>query len=88
MAQGREGRGQRQRRLTSTRGQEARVNQEENKLAGEREQRIRDRAYTIWEAEGSLDGKDLEHWLRAEAEIAAEEQGGSQDKERIVDPDQ
>ena len=57
-------------------------------MAGEREQRIRDRAYTIWEAEGSLDGKDLEHWLRAEAEIAAEEQGGSQDKERIVDPDQ
>ena len=57
-------------------------------MAGEREQRIRDRVYTIWEAEGSLDGKDLEHWLRAEAEIAAEEQGGSQDKERIVDPDQ
>jgi hypothetical protein len=85
MAQGREGRGRRQRRLTSIRGHEARVDQEENKVAGEREQRIRDRAYAIWEAEGYPDGKDLEHWLRAEAEIAAETRGGLEG--RVVDPD-
>jgi hypothetical protein len=34
-----------------------------------REQAIRERAYAIWEEEGRPDGKDLDHWLRAEAEI-------------------
>jgi hypothetical protein len=38
-----------------------------------REHRIRKRAYAILEQEGRPDGKDREHWLRAEAEIAAEE---------------
>ena len=28
------------------------------------------RAYQIWEAEGKPDGKDFEHWLKAEAEVA------------------
>jgi hypothetical protein len=36
-----------------------------------REQAIRERAYQIWEAEGRPDGKDLDHWLRAEAEVVA-----------------
>lgn len=30
------------------------------------------RAFYIWESEGRPDGKALEHWLRAEAECAAE----------------
>jgi Protein of unknown function (DUF2934) len=34
-----------------------------------REQAIRERAYAIWDDEGRPDGKDLDHWLRAEAEI-------------------
>ena len=34
-----------------------------------REQAIRERAYAIWEEEGTPDGKDLDHWLRAAAEI-------------------
>jgi hypothetical protein len=34
-----------------------------------REQAIRERAYAIWEEEGRPDGRDREHWLRAEAEI-------------------
>lgn len=29
------------------------------------------RAYQIWEAEGRLDGRDITHWLKAEAELAA-----------------
>jgi hypothetical protein len=29
------------------------------------------RAYEIWEREGRPHGVDLEHWLRAEAELAA-----------------
>jgi hypothetical protein len=28
------------------------------------------RAYQIWEAEGKPIGKDFDHWLRAEAELA------------------
>jgi hypothetical protein len=36
-----------------------------------REQAVRDRAYQIWEAEGRPDGKELDHWLRAEAEVIA-----------------
>ena len=31
---------------------------------------IRQRAYEIWQAEGQPDGRDLEHWCRAEAETA------------------
>jgi Protein of unknown function (DUF2934) len=31
-----------------------------------------ERAYLIWERTGRPEGKALEHWLRAEAEVAAE----------------
>ena len=30
---------------------------------------IRSRAYEFWQAEGQQPGRDLDHWLRAEAEI-------------------
>ena len=40
-----------------------------------REQAIRERADEIWEQEGRPDGKDLDHWLRAEAEIIAATEG-------------
>ena len=40
-------------------------------MPDEREQAIRERAYAIWEQEGRPDGKDLEHWLRAEAEFTS-----------------
>lgn len=36
----------------------------------QRERPIRERAYEIWEHEGRPSDKDLDHWLRAEAEIA------------------
>ena len=36
----------------------------------ERAEMIRQRAYEIWQAEGQPDGRALEHWCRAEAEIA------------------
>ncbi len=35
------------------------------------EQRIRDRAYEIWQEQGCPDGCDHEHWFMAEQEIAA-----------------
>jgi hypothetical protein len=41
-------------------------------MPDEREQAIRGRAFEIWEQEGRPHGKQLEHWLRAEAEIDAE----------------
>ncbi len=33
---------------------------------------IAKRAYRIWEGEGRPSGRDLDHWLRAEAEVHAE----------------
>lgn len=33
--------------------------------------RIAARAYGLWENEGYVHGRDLDHWLRAEAEIMA-----------------
>src|ERR671928_460646 len=36
----------------------------------ERTEMIRQRAHEIWQAEGQPDGRALEHWCRAEAEIA------------------
>jgi DUF2934 family protein len=43
------------------------------------EHRVRERAYEIWERSGRPEGKSVEHWLRAEAEIAADEQGLEQE---------
>jgi hypothetical protein len=31
---------------------------------------IRERAYVIWEREGRPHGRELEHWLQAESELA------------------
>jgi len=36
-----------------------------------REQAIRERAYATWEEEGRPDGRDLDHWRRAEQEISS-----------------
>ncbi len=36
------------------------------------EQRVRERAYAIWESEGRPQGRHREHWWRAEREILAE----------------
>ena len=35
--------------------------------------RIRERAYQIWLAEGQPHGRDKEHWAQAERELAAAE---------------
>ena len=45
-------------------------------MTAEEEQQIRERAYSIWEREGRPHGRDLDHQLRAEAEIAAERARG------------
>lgn len=39
-------------------------------------ERIAQLAHSYWEAEGRPEGKDLQHWLRAEAELATGERNG------------
>ncbi|HYZ21105.1 MAG TPA: DUF2934 domain-containing protein [Rhodopila sp.] len=43
----------------------------------EREQRVRERAYLLWEAEGKPHGRDVEFWERARELVAMEESAGS-----------
>ncbi|CAO3427269.1 DUF2934 domain-containing protein [Azospirillum doebereinerae] len=42
----------------------------EGLLRGQQNKMIQDRAYEIWEAEGRPDGREQEHWLRAESEVS------------------
>lgn len=42
-----------------------------------REQRVRERAYRLWEADGKPHGRDVEYWQRARELIAIEESAGS-----------
>jgi hypothetical protein len=41
----------------------------------ERVNRIRERAYHLWEADGSPEGREQEYWERAEAMVGKEESG-------------
>lgn len=46
-------------------------------LTPEREHRIRERAYHLWEADGRPHGRDLDYWERARELIGMEENPGS-----------
>ena len=46
----------------------------QNEDAADREQRIRQRAYELWEAEGRQEGRMDEYWTRAEELIQDEAQ--------------
>ncbi|HEV2549235.1 MAG TPA: DUF2934 domain-containing protein [Stellaceae bacterium] len=41
-------------------------------MASDREKRVRERAYQIWQREGEPPGRAAEHWAQAEAEIELE----------------
>jgi Protein of unknown function (DUF2934) len=41
-------------------------------LSTEAEQKVRDRAHAIWEAEGRPEGRHLEHWQQALSEFERE----------------
>jgi len=56
----------------------------EREMQEDREQAIRERAYALWEQDGHPDGKDLECWLRAEAEISGEPYAGVTDDGKFV----
>jgi hypothetical protein len=38
-------------------------------MSGEFREQVSQRAFEIWEQEGRPEGRDLEHWLAAEAEL-------------------
>ncbi|MFT6533255.1 MAG: hypothetical protein ACJASC_002816 [Limimaricola cinnabarinus] len=42
-------------------------------MADDREERIRQRAYDLWQNEGAPEGRDQDHWHEAAAQIDAEE---------------
>ncbi|KAA0582051.1 DUF2934 domain-containing protein [Azospirillum sp. B21] len=46
------------------------MNIAEGLLSGQRNRMIQERAYQIWEEEGRPEGREQEHWLRAEAEVS------------------
>ena len=35
----------------------------------ERDHQIRERAYSLWEADGCPEGKEMDYWLRAEQDL-------------------
>lgn len=47
-----------------------------DRSAGGKEERIRRRAYEIWEREGRPDGEHERHWQQAEKELEGEEGNG------------
>ena len=54
-------------------------------MPGEREEAIRLRAYALWEREGRPDGKNLEHWLWAEAENSGKKYAGVTDNGKFIE---
>ncbi len=51
-----------------------------------RDQRVRERAYELWEADGSPHGSDLEYWERAR-ELVGMEQSGRTAQLEVPDAD-
>ncbi|HUB13075.1 MAG TPA: DUF2934 domain-containing protein [Acetobacteraceae bacterium] len=49
----------------------------------DREQRVRERAYHLWEADGKPHGRDVEYWQRARELVAIEDNG---DAGRLPNP--
>src|SRR4051794_37207945 len=45
-------------------------------MDAERDEKVHERAYAIWEREGRPEGGAERHWAEAEEELRAEEQGG------------
>lgn len=54
-------------------------------MTNDREDKIRARAYEIWQREGSEDGVALDHWIQAQEEVDAKL--GVDTEESARDPD-
>lgn len=48
--------------------------------------RIRDRAYALWEADGRPDGHDKQYWARAERQLSEEDGVDLSEQESTVSP--
>ena len=44
-------------------------------MGDDREDRIRARAYELWQRDGSPEGRENDHWIEAEQELDAENTG-------------
>jgi hypothetical protein len=51
-------------------------------MSGNREQRIREEAYLLWNADGRPEGKSDEYWHRAEKVIDDQDKLAEQEKQR------
>lgn len=51
-------------------------------MSDDKRERISQRAFELWQADGAEHGRDWEYWLRAEAEIDAEVGAGEAAKPR------
>lgn len=47
----------------------------------DREQKIRDRAYELWVADGRPDGRESEHWTQAALELGYDDAAPSESNE-------
>jgi hypothetical protein len=52
------------------------------------EEKVRERAYAIWERQGCPDGRAEQFWLMAEEELLAEGQAPAPEMARRNEPDQ
>lgn len=51
------------------------------------DERIRDRAYALWEREGQPEGRAEEHWRQARSDVEAEDAGsGLESPDTLPDP--
>jgi len=57
--------------------QENDASKERQLMNSDREHKVRERAYQIWEREGRPEGREDEHWAQAEREIESEGAAGS-----------
>lgn len=59
-------------------------------MGGISDDAIRERAYQIWEREGRPHGRDFEHWVMAQVELAAQGAGnggaGTARRARVTTP--
>jgi len=53
-------------------------------VTADRELAVRERAYALWRQEGCLEGRALDHWFRAEAEIAFDPPAQAPDGEAVA----
>jgi len=51
------------------------------------DERIRQRAYQIWEEDGQPEGRQHEHWERAVSEIEAEEKADETEVSKPAEPE-